>query len=108
MASNLLDLAWFETGKGTIPHACSGTYQIVATAADACVLATHYDFHGYLEKPTMISQFGGAPLLEVRHGKGTFLASEMTLDARATDPVAGRLLRNLLDYLGQPSESAGR
>ena len=94
-----LDMAWFEMGNGAIPRACSGSYGIIEGAPHVTVLATQYDLHGYLERPSMISKFGGSPLLEIRVGKGIILASEMMLEARDADPVAARLLQNLLGYL---------
>jgi hypothetical protein len=37
-------------------------------------------------------------LIEIREGKGVVIASEMNLEA--DDPVAGRLLANIIRYLG--------
>jgi hypothetical protein len=38
-------------------------------------------------------------LLEIRQGKGRLLASEMSLEAGANDPIARRLLMNALHFL---------
>ncbi|MGB7158305.1 MAG: hypothetical protein WBD40_09590 [Tepidisphaeraceae bacterium] len=42
---------------------------------------------------------GGAPLVEIRLGKGVVIASEMRLSARGRDPIAERLLANIVNYL---------
>ena len=94
-----LDMAWFEMSGTTLPRACAGAYQIMDNAANVTVLATQYDPHGYLEKPQAISKYGGSPLLEIRHGQGIILASELMLETRDADPIAGRLVSNLLTYL---------
>ena len=94
-----LDMAWFEMGAEALPRACAGSYEILEDAPNVTVLATQYDPHGYLEKPELVSKFGGSPLLEIRHGQGTILASELMLETHAADPVSGRLLVNLLNYL---------
>ncbi|MGB7157780.1 MAG: hypothetical protein WBD40_06925 [Tepidisphaeraceae bacterium] len=50
-------------------------------------------------KPGMYPKIGGAPLVEIRLGKGVVIASEMRLSARDRDPIAERLLANIVNYL---------
>jgi hypothetical protein len=38
-------------------------------------------------------------LIQIQLGKGVIIASEMTLSARDKDPIAGRLLANMLSVL---------
>lgn len=94
-----LDLAWFEMGAGKLPRACRGVYRIDRTRNDAIALAEVVDRHGYLKQPGDVAAISGSPLLELRIGDGRVLASEMLLLAADEDPIAGRLLGNLLRQL---------
>jgi hypothetical protein len=96
-----LDLSWFDMGRDNIPKACSGTYTVNWLRNDLTVLAYCIDRHGYLKRPEQMSEYGGSPLLQIQLGKGTLIASEMELDSE--DPVAKRLLGNLLGLLQTPS-----
>jgi hypothetical protein len=93
-----LDLSWFERGAGNIPLACSGVYQVHRGPEITC-LASTVDIHGYLRTPEEVVRVSGSPLVELRAGKGTILASEMLLEADFRDPIAGRLLSNLIHHL---------
>jgi hypothetical protein len=93
-----LDLSWFERGAGNIPLACTGVYQVNRQPEITC-LASTVDIHGYLRTPEDVVRVSGSPLVELRAGKGTILASEMLLEADFRDPIAGRLLSNLIHYL---------
>ncbi|NNM85894.1 MAG: hypothetical protein HKL96_09105 [Phycisphaerales bacterium] len=96
-----LDLAWFERGARKVPLACTGVHQIVPRRADVRGLAWQCDLHGYLKKPQDVTKVSGYPLIELRIGHGRLLASEMYLQAGDDDPVARRLLANMLQYLWQ-------
>jgi len=96
-----LDTAWFELGQGSIPQACSGVYQVDGQRPEITALALQCDFHGDL-KPDGFSKIAGYPLVEIHLGKGIIIASEMLLSARNQDPIAGRLLANLVKYLASP------
>jgi Glycosyl hydrolases family 2, TIM barrel domain/Glycosyl hydrolases family 2/Glycosyl hydrolases family 2, sugar binding domain len=93
-----LDLSWFERGAGNIPLACSGVYQVNRQPEITC-LASTVDIHGYLRTPEEVVRVSGSPLVELRAGKGTILASEMLVEADFRDPIAGRLLSNLIHHL---------
>jgi hypothetical protein len=98
-----LDLAWFELGAGRIPRACRGVYQIEHGRSDAAMLAEVVDIHGYLKTPSDLAKYSGTPLVELRIGKGRIFASEMMLVEAANDPIAGKLLSNLIEALGSTS-----
>jgi hypothetical protein len=101
-----LDLAWFELGGGGIPRACRGVYQIEPRRADTSMLAEVVDIHGYLKTPADLAKYSGTPLVQLNAGKGKVIASEMMLFEALQDPIAGRLLANLIKTLGsemQPS-----
>ena len=93
-----LDLSWFYHGQGKRPVACTGVYGIEREAVN--VLAEFCQIHGYLEKPEDIFKHLGVPLVEVKVGKGTLVASEMATSA-LEDPIAQRLLANLMAMVAQ-------
>jgi hypothetical protein len=98
-----LDLSWFELGPGTTPLACTGTWEMNRERPEMETLAHQKDFSGTTlfgpKDHEPFFKFAGAPLVEIRLGKGTILASEMVLSARDKDPIAARLLSNLLSVL---------
>jgi hypothetical protein len=96
-----LDLAWFERGGRQVPIACSGVYQVAANRKDTTALASQLDLHGYLRQTSQVVTIGGAPLVEIRIGKGRLLASELCLESGKDDPIARRLLANMIHYLEQ-------
>jgi hypothetical protein len=98
-----LDLVWFELGNGSIPRACHGTYSIRRNREEVSALAEVVDIHGYLRTSTDFIKISGSPLVELRVGKGRVVASEMMLLEAPLDPIAGRLLSNLITYLNPPT-----
>jgi beta-galactosidase len=98
-----LDLAWFEMGEGRIPRACRGVYQVEPRQADTSMLAEVVDIHGYLKTPEDLAKYRGTPLVQLKDGKGRIIASEMMLFEAPQDPIAGRLLGNLIKALAVES-----
>jgi beta-galactosidase len=94
-----LDLAWFELGDGRVPRACRGMYQIEFGRDDTSMLAEVVNIHGYLKTPADLAKYSGTPLVRLNIGKGKVLASEMMLLEASQDPIAGRLLGNLIKTL---------
>ena len=94
-----LDLCWFDQGPGNLPRACSGVYRAPHGCSNITALAYVVDRHAYLKKPEDVVQVSGSPLLELHAGRGTIFASEMMLASE--DPIAGRLLANLIQSIGQ-------
>ena len=97
-----LDLAWFELGQGRLPRACRGVYQIDSRRSDTNMLAEVVDIHGYLKTPADLAKYRGCPLVEITAGRGRVIASEMMLLEAPRDPIAGRLLSNIVKALGSP------
>jgi hypothetical protein len=93
-----LDLSWFQRDGKDIPLACTGIFQISA-GSPAAELATMIDIHGYLNSPEDFTNVSGSPMVELHIGSGMILASEMYFDSDLKDPIAGRLMSNLLRYL---------
>jgi hypothetical protein len=94
-----LDLAWFEMGNERVPRACSGTYRLVPDRSDTTMLAEVVDIHGYLKTPADLAAISGSPLVELKIGKGKIFASEMMLLESVDDPIAARLVGNLMHAL---------
>ena len=101
-----LDLAWFELGEGRIPRACRGVYQIESRRSDTNMLAEVVDIHGYLKTSADLAKYSGTPLVQLDAGKGRLIASEMMLAEAPQDPIAGRLLANLVKTLGSEARPA--
>ncbi len=68
-------------------------------------LAAELDIHAYLQRTTEVASMGGTPLLEIQLGKGRILASEMNFEAGKDDPIALRLLGNVIAYLQTPASN---
>ncbi|MCW3062161.1 MAG: glycosyl hydrolase family 2, partial [Capsulimonas sp.] len=96
-----LDMAWFEMGQGHVPYVSEGRYHIDRARTDVRALADQCDIHAYLKTPQDVGDVSGTPLVEIRVGAGRILASEMMLDRAGDDPIAGRLLSNLLRDLAE-------
>lgn len=94
-----LDLSWFESDGRRVPIACSGIYTIDSSNTNITALAWQCDFHGYLQKPSDIEKYSGSPLVEIRFGNGVLIASEMCYEAGDEDPIARRLLSNMISSL---------
>ena len=98
-----LDLAWFEQGERKTPIACTGTWEVNRENSEATPIAHQCDFHTEIlfgpeiQKPFF--KIAGAPIVEISMGKGKILASEMALSAKDKDPIAGRLMRNMLEFI---------
>ncbi|HTJ78548.1 MAG TPA: glycoside hydrolase family 2 TIM barrel-domain containing protein [Rariglobus sp.] len=96
-----LDTAWFEMGRDNLPQACTGTYEVDRSNPDVGTLATQCDFHSATPKPDTFFKVGGAPLVSIHIGKGQVIASEMLLSVKEDDPIAGRLLANMINVLSR-------
>ena len=97
-----LDLAWWATAENGLPRVCHGTHQVVTGSEGLEVYSEVVDIHGYLKQPSDFLKVSGSPLWEVRIGDGRWMSCELTLlSSSQTDPIAGRLLANLLRELSQ-------
>ena len=92
-----LDTSWFEMGGRNLPYACSGSYEVDRSQPGVATLANESKLRPD-NPPGAFFKNAGSPLVELRLGKGVILASEMMLSAKDRDPIAARLLRNLLNY----------
>ena len=104
-----LDVSWFELGARTTPLACTGTWEVNRARSEVETLAHQCDFHTQIlfgpDQQLPFFNIAGAPLVEIHLGKGKIIASEMALSAKDQDPIAGRLLKNLLKTLNEIKQS---
>jgi hypothetical protein len=63
------------------------------------MLAEVIDIHGYLKTPADLAKYRGSPLVEITAGKGKVIASEMMLIEAPRDPIARKLLANIVNAL---------
>ena len=98
---DLLELRYFNDNRREIPLACRATLK-VNRSADLVELAGQMKIHAYIDggKPedriAKINAMRGVTLLQLHAGKGEVMVSTMCTDKASTDPIAGRLLLNMI------------
>lgn len=104
-----LDLAWWERGSRKIPQVCAGSHRLVNGAPKLSALASVFKTHGYLKESADFKRISGSPLFEIgagdgHNGGGRIVVCElMLLETALFDPIAARLLNNLIAELaGKP------
>jgi hypothetical protein len=96
---DFMDLRWFDLGERVTPWAVRGYWLLVPGCA-AEVLARASAPHAYPQKKDM-PDIEGAAILRIPFGKGEIIASQLAHEAGATDPIAARLWRNLVEWAGR-------
>ena len=97
-----LDLRYFNNNQRESPAVCAGSFQIIRQPGlTAPVSFTRV--HGYLngqigEREAALEKLRGFPVVEITD-KGRIILSQVLLDKASTDPVAGRLLVNMINAL---------
>lgn len=97
-----MELAWWQPAKGDLPWACKRSYRLKHnndTQALCTYLRPHTGLGGV--RIDTYREMSGIPLLQVTEKNGTLIASEMGLNQGTEDPIAGKLLVNLIDYMLQ-------
>jgi hypothetical protein len=92
----VLDLRWFDRGDRSTPIACHGDYVLRELPAVE-VLAKHNPTHAYLFKKEELATQEGAVIFSLRQGKGQAWVSELAHETAVRDPVAARVLRNMVN-----------
>lgn len=90
-----LDMAWFSDGRN-VPYVATGRYTVDRLNPNIRVFAETLKYHGYLNSPLDYQKIGGTPLFEVQVGHGTVIVSQMCYNAIEHDPIAARLISNIL------------
>lgn len=97
------DLAWWQGEGRERPAVCKRSYRFKRMDG-ITPLVTYLRPHVYLSAPEEeLREMNGIPLAEIRN-HGLMIASELALNSGTRDPIAGRVLVNLLSYmLREPS-----
>lgn len=100
----LLDLRYFNNNKRELPEVCSTALSINRNDK-VDILAKHINVHGYIDgdmnaRKNKMQQIQGATIVRV-NDNGTAILSTMELEKATTDPVAGKLLSNMIKDLGK-------
>lgn len=101
-----LDLRYFNNERREIPTACHTT--IMANRSDSLIeLASQMKIHAYIdggdldERIKKIESMRGLSLMEIESGNGRVIVSTMATDKAATDPIAARIVSNIIHYLSE-------
>jgi hypothetical protein len=94
-----LEIRYLNNNQRESPSVISGAYRINRDA-HVEALASFIKIHGYLsgnvnERMHTLDKIKGFPIVKINDGGGMLL-SEIRLDKAITDPVAGKLLVNML------------
>lgn len=98
-----LDIRYFNNNKREIPTACDSAFQINRNG-HIKGLASSEKVHGYLQgdiktRSKTLDKIKGFPIVKVNDGEGSILFSTVLLNKGTTDPIAGKLLTNMLSSL---------
>jgi hypothetical protein len=97
-----LDLRYFNNDRRESPAVCAGSFQIIRQS-NLSAPASFTRVHGYLQgeigqREAALEKLRGFPIVRI-DDKGSIILSAVLLDKAATDPVAGRLLTNMITAL---------
>jgi len=94
-----LELSWWQSDGRNIPISCRRSYRF-KIKEDVEELCTYLRPHVYLSNPKeQLREMSGSPFVEIKVGDGKIIACEMEVNAGLKDPVAARLLLNLVEML---------
>lgn len=96
-----LELRYFNNNKREVPVVCYAALQVNRNE-QVTELAGHTKIHGYVngtmeERVKYMKSIKGFPIVKIKEGKGYSLISGMSHDKSLTDPVAARLLTNMVN-----------
>jgi len=99
----LLELRYFNNNERKIPIVCHSVLKINRNL-NVTELACQIKIHGYIngnmeQRAEYIKTIKGFPLVEIKDNQGIALISTMALDKAVTDPVAGKLMVNMINHL---------
>ena len=95
-----LELAWWQQEESELPRACRRSFRFKENV-DFTALSTYLRPHtGLGSNPKeYLKEMSGIPLLEIKQQKGRLIASEMETNVGDKDPIAAKLLINLIQDL---------
>lgn len=94
-----MDLRYFNDNRREAPTVCAGAFQVVRRPGLSAP-ASFTRVHGYLQGDIMqreeaLEKLRGFPIVRI-DDKGVMMLSQVMVEKAATDPVAGRLLTNMI------------
>ncbi|TKG95571.1 hypothetical protein EYV94_09020 [Puteibacter caeruleilacunae] len=90
------DLAWWSMPDNERPRACRRSFRF-KTSEGVTPLVNYLRPHVYLGNPKeQLIEMSGTPLVKIKEKNGSIIASEMELNVATVDPIAAKLLINLL------------
>lgn len=94
-----LEIRYFNNNLREIPLVTNGAYQINKTA-EVNPLISFTKIHGYLqgnmiERQSQLDKIKGFPVVMIQNN-GRVILSELLLNKATTDPIAGKLLLNMI------------
>ncbi|MDN5202145.1 hypothetical protein QQ008_12245 [Fulvivirgaceae bacterium BMA10] len=95
-----MELSWWQQNGREKPRACKRSYRLKdkdGMTSLCTYLRPHTGLGG--DREETYYEMSGTPLLEVKEKKGTLIASEMEVNMGIKDPVAARLLTNMINTL---------
>jgi len=93
------ELSWWQPADGNRPGVCRRSFRFRKDQGIS-KLVEYLRPHVYLSDPEyQLYEMTGYPLVEFQENVGKIIASEMQLNRAVDDPVAGRMLINILLYL---------
>lgn len=100
-----LDLRYFNNDRREVPKVCNVALR-VRQGDGISLLAKHVRIHGYLnggmeERARRMESIQGETVVQVDEG-GRALLTTLLLEKGVTDPVAGKLLANMIGELRKP------
>ncbi len=101
---DVLELRYFNNNKREIPVACTATLK-AHRHKNVTELAGQMKIHAYIdggkpeERIERIESMRGLTMLQIADGKGEALISTMCTEKTATDPIAGKLVVNMINSL---------
>jgi beta-galactosidase len=100
-----LETRYLNNNERESPAVISGAFRINRNP-NVQALASFIKIHGYLsgdvsDRMKRLDQIKGFPIVKIKDHNGDVLLSEIRLDKAVTDPVAGKLLINMLNDLAK-------
>lgn len=89
------DMRWFDGGDQNTPIATHGDFNLVESPQIE-ILAKHNPAHCYIYSQQDKAAMEGAALFTISHGKGQVVVTQLAHETGVRDPIAARILRNLL------------
>ncbi len=100
----VLELRYFNNNKRELPKACNATLKAIRHK-NVKELAGQMKIHAYIDggepqkRIERIESMRGLTLLQITDGKGEALISTLCTEKATTDPIAGKLLVNMVNEL---------